>query len=153
LSNAALAAATVAFGVVLRLRGGAEPAARFFAGYLVELSLSVDNVLVFAVIFDYFQIETDRQRRLLSWGILGSASLRALFIVAGAGGLHRFHWVLDIFGVVLLLAAFRLLRSHRSGRLLDAASNPGVRLVGHAGDGGRCRGDRHAIRRRRDRPR
>jgi len=63
------------------------------------------------------------------FGLAGSAVLRGLFIVVGAGALHRFHWLLDVLGVLLVLTAVRLLRSHASGRPPEAAKNPGVRLV------------------------
>jgi tellurite resistance protein TerC len=124
------AVAAAAFSVLVRSWRGGEAANQFLAGYLVELSLSADNVFVFAAIFGYFAVAADQQRRILGWGIAGAAALRGLFILAGAGALHRFHWLLYGFGALLVLTALRMLRSRRRERMADPERNPGVRLVG-----------------------
>ena len=102
------AGAALAAFAALRAGRGAEVSNQFLTGYLVELSLSVDNVLVFAVIFEHFAVEPARQGRLLLWGVLGSALLRSAFLFAGAAALHRFHWLLDLFGVLLIAMALRM---------------------------------------------
>ena len=122
------AAAFVFFGVLRAMRG-TEPANQFLAGYIMELSLSVDNVFVFALIFDYFKIELPQQRRVLFWGVLGSALLRGLFIIIGVNALQRFHWVLFCFGGLLVLTALKLIRSQFSPHAARPETNPAVRFV------------------------
>ncbi|MGO8765435.1 MAG: TerC family protein [Limisphaerales bacterium] len=86
-----------------------EEAIQFTTGYVIELSLSLDNVLVMAVIFAYFRVPMEWQHRLLFWGILGALAMRGAMIVAGAALIHRFTWVLYLFGVFLLFAGVRML--------------------------------------------
>ncbi len=78
--------------------GGPTAAINFFTGYLIEWSLSMDNVFVFAVIFTYFQVPLKRQYRVLFWGILGAIVMRLVFVLAGAALINRFDWVMWIFG-------------------------------------------------------
>jgi tellurite resistance protein TerC len=87
---------------------GAETALQFLAGYLVEKSLSVDNIFVFVVIFSYFRVPAEYQHRVLFWGILGALVMRGLFIGIGAVMLARFDWIIYIFGAILLYTAFKL---------------------------------------------
>jgi tellurite resistance protein TerC len=89
---------------------GSEAGLQFLTGYLVEWSLSMDNVFVFAVIFRYFQVPLEYQYRVLFWGILGAVFMRLAFILAGAALIHRFDWVLPLFGVFLVYTAFKLAR-------------------------------------------
>src|SRR6202453_4159758 len=84
--------AGLGFGAVVWLRRGAEPAQQYLAGYLIELSLSVDNVFVFALVFEQFGVAPARQRRLLFWGIAGAIVLRSAIILAGIGAIGRFAW-------------------------------------------------------------
>jgi tellurite resistance protein TerC len=88
---------------------GAQPALEFFAGYVVEYALSVDNLFVFLVIFGYFRVPEELQHRVLFWGIFGAVVLRALFVVLGAALIAAFHWILYLFGGFLLLTGVRLL--------------------------------------------
>lgn len=83
----------------------------FLTGYLVEKLLSVDNLFVFVVVFRFFQVPLRYQYRVLHWGILGAIVLRLVFIVAGVELLERFHWLLPVFGGLLLYTAFRLVVS------------------------------------------
>jgi tellurite resistance protein TerC len=106
---------------------GGEAANQFLAGYLVELSLSADNVFVFAAIFGAFAVGPDPQRRILNWGIAGAAVLRSLFIFAGAGALRRFHWLLYLLGALLFFTALKMARSRN--RTAAPGRNPGVRLA------------------------
>ena len=108
--TAFLVAATLAFAAWLWFNDGHQPALEFVAGYAIETSLSVDNLFVFLVLFEGFQIGPARQHRALLWGVAGAVVLRASFIVAGVTLLQRFDWVTWLFGLFLLYAAFRLLR-------------------------------------------
>jgi predicted tellurium resistance membrane protein TerC len=104
-----------AFAVWIALRRGGQPALEFVAGYTIEVSLSIDNLFVFIVLFQGFQIGPRRQHKALLWGIGGAVVLRALFIATGIGLIQRFHWVPWIFGAILLYGAFRLARGRSAG--------------------------------------
>lgn len=91
-------------------RSGEALALQFIAGYTIETSLSVDNLFVFLVIFEGFQISERRQHKALLWGVAGAVVLRAVFIALGVTLLDRFDWITYIFGAFLLYAAFRLLK-------------------------------------------
>jgi tellurite resistance protein TerC len=107
-------------------RGG-EKALEFVTGYLVELSLSVDNLFVFLVIFRYFGVPGHLQHRVLFWGILGAVIMRATFILAGAALLHYFHWMIYIFGAFLIYTGYKLFRSVEEE--IDPGRNPLLRLA------------------------
>ena len=104
---------------------GPQPALEFFTGYVVEKSLSVDNLFVFLIIFGYFAVPAAYQHRVLFWGILGALVMRAVFIVAGSVLLERFHWIMYVFGALLVLTGIKMLRSHR---LTDPSTNAIVKL-------------------------
>jgi len=87
---------------------GSEIAIQFLTGYLVEWSLSMDNVFVFAVVFSFFGVPLKYQYRVLFWGILGAVLMRLMFIVLGAALIERFDWVMPIFGAFLVYTAFKL---------------------------------------------
>ncbi|MGD2059940.1 MAG: hypothetical protein PVF87_03675, partial [Acidimicrobiia bacterium] len=89
---------------------GAQAGGEYLAGYLIEQSLSVDNVFVWAVILSYFAVPRKYQFRVLFWGIFGAIVLRAIFIFAGVALLERFSWVLYVFGAFLLFTAWRIFR-------------------------------------------
>jgi len=122
-------AAAIGFGAFLRLRGGSEQSQQYFAGYLVELSLSVDNLFVFVLVFDRFRIDPARQHRVLFWGIVGAIVLRTGFILAGLGAITRFHWLLYVFGALILATGVKLARSRAQDRGFDPAQNAGVRFL------------------------
>src|SRR5262249_44688067 len=84
----------------------------YYAGYLIEKSLSVDNIFVFALLFGYFAVPNQYQHRVLFWGVLGALLLRAAFIAAGAEMLETFHWTIYVFGGVLLITRVAMLRRH-----------------------------------------
>ena len=90
---------------------GPEKALEFLAGYLIEKALSVDNVFVFLVIFSYFAVPAAYQHRVLFWGIVGALVMRAAFIVLGAALLQSFHWVIYIFGALLVITGAKMLRA------------------------------------------
>ncbi len=94
---------------------GTQPALEFLTAYVVEKSLSVDNIFVFAVIFASLKIPTLYQHRVLFWGILSALVLRAIMIFAGTALLDRFHWLIYVFGAFLLFTGVKLFLSWRSG--------------------------------------
>jgi len=100
----------LAFAVFLWLWQGREPAGEYLAGYLIEKSLSIDNLFVFALIFTYFGVPPAFQRRALFWGIVGAIVLRAIFILAGAALLDAFHYTIYVFGAFLVVTGVRLAR-------------------------------------------
>ncbi|MGH7798660.1 MAG: TerC family protein [Candidatus Binatia bacterium] len=107
-------------------RGG-EKALEFLTGYVIEWSLSVDNLFVFLVIFSYFAVPAVYQHRVLFWGILGALVLRATFIATGAALLAKFHWMIYVFGGFLIFTGIKLLFS--GDEKIEPEKNPAVRLV------------------------
>lgn len=106
---------------------GSTAAGEYVAGYLVEWSLSIDNLFVFAVIFGYFAVPKELQPRVLMYGVLGALVLRGIFIAIGAAALGAAHWVIYIFGAFLLFTAYRLARS--TGEHVDPGNNKLLILV------------------------
>jgi len=103
-------ALAIAFNIGVYFWRGQQPALEFLTGYVLEVSLSMDNVFVFAVIFGYMGVKPEFQHRVLFWGILGALIMRAAFIAAGAALVTRFHWVLYLFGAFLVFTGVRLFR-------------------------------------------
>ena len=87
---------------------GTQPALEFLTGYLIEKSLSVDNIFVFVLIFSYFKVPGRYQHKVLFWGILGALVMRAIFIFAGIALLQRLHWIIYIFGALLILTGIKM---------------------------------------------
>ena len=110
-----LAALAFCFALLLSQTQGKQPALEFLSGYLVEGSMSIDNLFVFLIMFRSLGLDIDQQRRVLLWGVLGAIVMRAVFIFVGASLLHRFEWLEFVFGAFLLIAAVRLLRHKASG--------------------------------------
>ncbi len=98
----------VLFGAWVFIRDGFEHGIQFASGHLVELSLSVDNVFLFAVLFGHFRIERRYQHRLLFWGIIGAVAMRGIMIAAGTALINRFHWIVVVFGVFLIWTGVRM---------------------------------------------
>ncbi len=96
------------FNVGIYLWRGAEPALEFFTAYLIEKALSVDNLFVFVLIFAMFGVPALYQRRVLFWGVVGALVMRGIFIAAGSALLHRFHWLMYVFGAFLIFTALKL---------------------------------------------
>jgi len=105
---------------------GPQRGLEFLTGYVIEEALSIDNIFVILVILRYFAVPTELQHRVLFWGILGAMIMRLGFILAGAALLARFHWVMYLFGGILVLTAIRLLRER--GGEVNPERNPVVRL-------------------------
>jgi tellurite resistance protein TerC len=106
---------------------GGEAGLEYLSGYLIEKSLSIDNVFVWAVIFSYFAVPPKYQFRVLFWGIFGALVLRGVFIFAGVALLERFEWVLYVFGIVLLFSAYRIVRHDESE--IHPEDNPVLKLI------------------------
>jgi len=106
---------------------GRQPALEFLTGYLVEKSLAVDNIFVIALIFSYFAVPAAYQHRILFWGILGALVMRGAFIAAGAYVLHQWHWVIYVFGGILLVTGIKM--ALRKDEAIDPEHNPVVRLA------------------------
>ncbi len=118
----------VAFtGVIFAWHGG-QAAGEYISGYLIEKSLSVDNVFVWALIMSYFAVPRAFQFRVLFWGIFGALVLRFVFIFAGVALLERFEWMLFVFGAFLLITAARMIR-HNEDEEVHPENNPVLRLV------------------------
>jgi tellurite resistance protein TerC len=96
------------FAVAVFFWRGRQPALEFSTGYLIELSLSVDNLFVFLLLFRYFKVVGEYQHKVLFWGIVGALIFRGIFIVAGVALLARFHWVIYIFGAFLVYTGVKL---------------------------------------------
>ena len=98
----------IAFNIGVHYEMGREKALEFLAGYLIEQSLSVDNLFVFIIIFSYFHISKIHQPKILKWGIIGALALRAVFIVAGIGLIDRFSWTIYLFGGILVVTGIKM---------------------------------------------
>src|SRR5690606_39385193 len=101
-------------GVVMLVWQGGQAGTEYYTGFLIEKSLSVDNVFVWAVIFSFFGVPRQYQFRVLFWGIFGALVLRAVFIFAGVELIERFDWVLFVFGALLLYTAWKFARHHET---------------------------------------
>jgi tellurite resistance protein TerC len=126
-ASAAWIALGVGFGVVIWITGGAQDAGQYFAGYLVEKALSVDNLFVIVVLMGAFAVPIGLQHRVLFYGVVGALVLRAGFIAAGTSMLHRFDWVMYLFGALLLVLSVRMLRADQ--REPAPGENRTVRLL------------------------
>ncbi|MBO4210653.1 TerC family protein [Micromonospora echinofusca] len=120
-------AAGLAFGIVLWLWQGDEAAGAYYAGYLIEKALSVDNVFVFALIFTYFAVPPAYQHKVLFWGVVGALLFRLGFIFVGAELLETFFWTAYLFGAFLVWTGWRMAFAH--SQEIDPGRNPVVRLV------------------------
>ena len=114
------------FGGVVWWWRGSEDAASYFAGFLIEKSLAVDNIFVFALIFTYFAVPAKYQHRVLFWGVLGALVFRAIFIAGGAALLETFHWTIYVFGAFLVFTGVRMARSRNEE--VHPERNPALRL-------------------------
>lgn len=115
------------FNAGIYYTSGSDLALEFLAGYLIEKSLSVDNIFVFLLIFSYFSVPLAYQRRVLLWGILGALVMRGIFIAVGATLLHYFHWIIYVFGGFLIFTGVQMLRA--GDEQTDPENNPVIRLV------------------------
>jgi tellurite resistance protein TerC len=119
-------ALAAAFAVIEFFWHGRAQALQFVTGYVIELSLSIDNLFVFLVIFRYFKVPDQHQHKVLFWGILGALLMRGIFIVAGVGLISRFSWITYLFGILLIYSGLKLLRQGASE--IHPEKNPVLRL-------------------------
>jgi len=105
---------------------GKTKALEFLTGYVIEYSLSVDNIFVFILIFSYFAVDEKYQHKVLFWGIIGALVMRAIFIFAGVALINRFHWIIYIFGGFLVITGIRML--FQGDAKVDPEKNPIVRF-------------------------
>ena len=124
IESAAWIALSLGFGAWIFISHGRGPGLEFFTGYVVEKSLSLDNVFVFLLIFQYFRVDPRYQHRLLFWGVLGALVLRGVMIGAGAALIARFDWILYLFGAFLLYSGFKLFGADHA---VHPEKNPVVR--------------------------
>src|SRR2546427_9664113 len=115
------------FNAGLYFFSGPEPALQFFTGYLIEKSLSVDNIFVFVLLLTYFSAPAAYQHRVLFWGVLGALVLRGIMIVLGAVLLETFHWIIYLFGAFLIFTGVRM--GFHKGREVHPERNPLLKLV------------------------
>jgi tellurite resistance protein TerC len=115
------------FGLFVLWQEGPQHALEYYTGYLIELSLSVDNLFVFLLIFSYFGVRADAQPKVLKWGILGAIVMRLIMIVTGALLLNRFGWIVYVFGGLLLVTGLRMFRQKDTP--VELERNPVVRLT------------------------
>jgi len=114
------------FATVIFFWHGRTPTLEFVTGYVIELSLSVDNLFVFLLIFRFFQVPPDHQHKVLFWGILGALVMRAIFIVAGVGLIQRFHWIIYVFGALLVYSGIKLFFQNETE--IHPEKNPVLRI-------------------------
>lgn len=115
------------FGGYILIAGGVQKGLEYYAGYLIELSLSVDNLFVFLLIFRYFAVPPRSQTRVLMWGVVTAIVLRGVMILAGVVLLARFEWIIYLLGAVLVFTAIRMLRGDEVQ--IAPERNPLVRMV------------------------
>jgi tellurite resistance protein TerC len=114
------------FNLAVYLEAGPEKALNFFTGYLIEKTLSMDNIFVFLLIFNYFKVPGKYQHKILFWGILGALVIRGIFIVAGITLIERFHWMIYVFGVFLVFTGIKM--AFKKDEEIDPSKNPVFKL-------------------------
>jgi len=119
----------MAFNVFVLFEFGKTKALEFFTGYVIEYSLSVDNIFVFILIFTYFSVKPQYQHKILFWGILGALVMRGIFIFAGVALINKFHWIVLIFGAFLVFTGVKMLLQKESSASVSPEKNPLVRIL------------------------
>lgn len=117
----------IGFGIHIWIDVGSTAASQYYTAYLLEKSLSVDNLFVFALLFSYFSVPKKYQHRVLYWGVIGALVFRGIFIALGAALISRFEFVLAIFGIILLVSAYKMAFS--SGESVNPEKNPMLRFM------------------------
>lgn len=120
-------ALAAAFAVLVYFWHGRTASLEFVTGYVLELSLSIDNLFVFLLLFRYFKVSPAHQHKVLFWGILGALIMRGLFIVAGVGLIRKFHWIIYGFGALLIYSGISLFR--QKDEAVHPERNPVLRLL------------------------
>lgn len=114
------------FNVLIYYWQGEVKALEFFTGYVIEKSLSVDNIFVFVLIFSYFKTPSIHQHKILFWGIIGALIMRAAFIFAGVALLEKFHWTIYVFGAILIFTGYKMLVQKE--KKIEPEKNPVIKL-------------------------
>lgn len=114
------------FNVLIYYWQGEVKALEFFTGYVIEKSLSVDNIFVFVLIFSYFKTPSIHQHKILFWGIIGALIMRAVFIFAGVALLEKFHWTIYVFGAILIFTGYKMLVQKE--KKIEPEKNPVIKL-------------------------
>jgi tellurite resistance protein TerC len=117
------------FNLWIGFQFGSETGVQFLTGYLIEKSLSVDNLFVILLVFSSFKIPAKYQHRVLFFGVLGAIVMRGLFIVVGAKLLHTFHWIFYVFGAILVITAYKFIAESIVEEVDEVRENWAVRLV------------------------
>jgi tellurite resistance protein TerC len=130
ISSAVWVTIGLSFGLIVLAWHGGDAATQYYSGYLIEKSLSIDNIFVFALLFSYFAVPAALQHRVLFWGVIGALVFRALFIAAGAALLDRFSWTVFIFGAFLIYTGIKMAR--HGDTQVEPDHNPVVGLVRRA---------------------
>jgi tellurite resistance protein TerC len=120
-------ALAAAFAGIIFFWQGRQVALEFVTGYVLELSLSVDNLFLFLVIFRFFSVPEQQQHRVLFWGVIGALLMRGIFILAGVGLIEHFHWIIYALGALLIYSGIRL--GFMGEHQVDPAKNPAVRAL------------------------
>jgi tellurite resistance protein TerC len=120
-------AAAIVFNLLVYFWMGTESAIEFAAGYLVERTLSFDNLFVFLLIFTYFKVPSIHQYKVLFWGIIAALVMRGIFVVAGIELIEKFHWVIYLFGAFLLVSGLKL-ALRKDEEPIDVGRNPVLRF-------------------------
>ncbi|MEK7667301.1 MAG: TerC family protein [Gemmatimonadota bacterium] len=120
-------ALALAFNGLVWARYGQQRGLEFLTGYLIEKSLSVDNIFVFVLIFTYFRVPAQYQHKVLFWGILGALLMRAAFIAAGVTLIQRFHWIIYVFGGFLVITGVKM--AIQQDKEIHPEKNPALRLA------------------------
>ena len=124
--SSAWIALALGFSGLVAFRLGSEKAFEFLTGYVIEESLSVDNLFVFLVIFSYFRVPREYEHKVLFWGIVGVLITRGIFVTAGVALVHQFYWALYVFGLILIATAIKLVTQRE--KEVKPEKNPIVRL-------------------------
>ncbi|MBL0342312.1 MAG: TerC family protein [Bacteroidetes bacterium] len=115
------------FGLIVYFWKGPDKSIEFLTGYVIELSLSVDNLFIFILIFSYFQVPALYQHKVLFWGILGALVMRIIFIFAGVALITKFHWIIYVFGAIIIVSGVKML--FQKDKKLEPDKNPVIKLV------------------------
>lgn len=114
---------SVIFGMIIWVWQGSQPALEFFSGYIIEKSLSLDNIFVFIVIFSHFSIPPRYQHRILIYGVLSAVVLRGLFIGLGISLIQTFDWIFYVFGIILIFTSIKMYKTNDANHHNDMADN------------------------------
>lgn len=115
------------FACVVYFWKGSEKSIEFLTGYVIELSLSVDNLFVFILVFSYFHVPQQYQHKVLFWGILSALVMRVIFIFAGVALITKFHWIIYVFGAIIIFSGIKML--FQKDKKIEPDKNPIIRLI------------------------